>query len=174
MKTIVFLSFLLASTTLQAQDSLPQDTLKDNELKLNVPYLIIVGYFEGSYEHILNDQTAAGLSMGIALDSDINYGYHVIPYYRVYFGKRNRAAGFFMEGSAALYSQTRESSTVDGRGILYEDATGMGLGFSLGGKFVNSSDWVFEIVWGGGRNFINTDHISEFYPRLGLSIGKRF
>ena len=51
---------------------------------------------------------------------------------------------------------------------------GLGLGLAIGGKFLTKNGFIGEIYIGGGRNFINTDKIDGGYPRIGVSIGKRY
>ncbi len=54
----------------------------------------------------------------------------------------------------------------------------LGLGFSIGGKWVSKQGFIFEIYGGAGRNIINQDlnekHNSKFIGRGGISIGYQF
>ncbi len=135
-----------------------------NELKINAVYLL-AGYPEISYERILGEETAVGLSVGFGLDDSFGLNFGMFPYYRLFFGKK-QAAGFFVEGNGALYSEPWNGG---------ESAkTGAGLGLALGGKFLTKGGWVAELYLGAGRNFLNTDDLSVAYPRFGIQIGKRF
>ncbi|WZL90644.1 hypothetical protein VS868_07785 [Salinimicrobium sp. 3283s] len=145
-----------------------------NELKLNGMYLLI-GFPELSYERILNDESALGISVNFSID-DIEIDFMAIPYYRIYFGKKP-AAGFFVEGNAAFYVVDDEEYTYY-NGSTYEVKTeneiGAGIGLAVGSKFMTESGWVFEVFGGAGRNFLGSDNISVAYPRFGLTVGKRF
>ncbi len=171
MKTVhlfILIGFgLLFSSHINGQN----DQLK-NEVKLNIP-LSLAGYVEGSYEYILSNTSAIGISLGVAYDEEFYFEYAAIPYYRFYFGKKE-AAGFFIEGNGAFYAQETDFFDI---GILSESddtAIGIGLGMAIGVKIFNKNGWVFEAFGGAGRNFSNEDIIDSAYPRLGLNLGKRF
>ena len=51
-----------------------------------------------------------------------------------------------------------------------DDVFGAGLGLALGWKYLTPNNWVGEIFVGGGRDFVN----DSSYPRVGISLGKRF
>ncbi|MEN8186035.1 MAG: DUF3575 domain-containing protein [Bacteroidota bacterium] len=165
---LFLLIFSLISTFGFSQED-PRSLESSNELKVNVLYLL-GGFPEITYEKILDEESAVGISLGFSIDNDIAQNFIAIPYYRFYFGKK-RAAGFFIEGNAAVFSE--ESNAYIGSNRT-EDELGLGLGISLGGKFLNKKGWIGELVFGGGRNFINEDKINEAYPRFGITIGKRF
>ena len=151
---------------------------ESNELKLNVLYLP-GGYPELSYERILGNHSAVGISFGFLIDSgSSNYATDILtfdkamlPYYRYYFGQK-RAAGFFLEGNSIFYS---EKSMVQD-----ERESGWGLGMAVGIKLINSDNWHIDVIAGGGLGVNGSNTTSEFlnfpdlYPRLGLAIGKRF
>ena len=142
-----------------------------NELKITAAYLL-AGIIEMSYEHSINEDSSFGISANYDVAGDSNYTTMISPYYRLFFSK-NHAAGFFFETSTTfLWEQGYDDSYyVNSYG---ENVFGWGLGIAVGGKFLTSNNWVFEVVAGLGRNFINTDYIDDLYPRLGISIGKRF
>lgn len=146
-----------------------------NELKLNGIYLLL-GFPELSYERILNEEAALGISVAFAIDDVFEMDFMAIPYYRVYFGKKP-AAGFFVEGNAALYvANNYETTYYDD--YTYEETSknvfGAGLGLAVGVKFITKRRWIFEIFGGAGRNFLSADEVGEVYPRMGLIVGKRF
>lgn len=175
MKCSILLAFLLLSQAvpLCAQEDTPEYP-GDNELKINAAYLL-GGFAEITYERILSEDSAIGLSVGFALDNIIDYRFGIIPHYRLYFGKK-RAAGFFAEGNAAFYSECSFCSTSDFSPSTYDSSTefGAGLGLALGGKFITKKGWTAELFVGLGRNFVNNDLLDDVYPRSGLLIGKRF
>lgn len=145
-----------------------------NELKLNGLYLLI-GFPEITYERVLNEESALGISIAFSTEDVFDIDFMAIPYYRVYFGGKP-AAGFFVEGNAALYAVDYYETT------YYDDYSkrkninelGAGLGLAVGAKFMTKSGWVFEIFGGAGRNFISADEVGDVYPRFGLTVGKRF
>lgn len=164
MKCFVVFVFLLISQgiLLQAQEEV-QEHPGDNELKLNAAYLL-GGLVEITYERILGEDSAFGVSLAFALDNSIDYRFATIPYYRLYFGNK-RAAGFFVEGNAAFFSE---------RTLESETEFGGGLGLAIGSKFMTKTNWIAEVFLGLGRNFNNGDFQSDVYPRVGILIGKRF
>jgi len=101
--------------------------------------------------------------VALTIDDDVDVNYIFTPYYRFFFGKKY-AAGFFLEGNAAVFNEDYLNST----------ETGFGLGFGLGGKFLTKSNWTGELLIGLGRTLMNSDKTSEAYPRIGISFGKRF
>lgn len=161
--TLFFFGFISFGQTDSIQ-SLNEEALND-EIRVNAAYLII-GLPEISYERILSDESAVGISMGARIDKDIEQIFFLTPFYRLYFGKK-RAAGFFVEANSTIYAQEINDDSSD-------NVMGLGLGFAIGGKFITKGGWVAELLAGAGRNFLNTDLIEEGYPRVGISIGKRF
>lgn len=173
MKWSAFIAAVFFTTCIFAQNEMEQKVR--DEIKLNIP-ISLGGYIEGSYERLLNDESAFGVSFGFSVEDNIDYVASLVPYYRFYFGKK-MAAGFFVEANAAFYGEEYEVVLLqfDGSGnSRSKSAFGAGLGMAIGGKFLNKKGWVGELVGGLGRNFLNTDNISGAYPRVGLSIGKRF
>lgn len=146
-----------------------------HELKLNA-LSTLGGYFESSYDYILNDESSLGISAGFSFDKDIEYNFMIVPNYRFFFGKKP-AAGFFIEANVAIFSQEEQRSSFIGNFSANNGRSHMGLGagIAIGGKFLsNKKGFIGELFVGGGRNFINKDLIDSGYPRIGISIGKRF
>ena len=165
---IVLCVFL--SSSLFAQD-VKNHTNGNNEFKINVGSLLLE-FPEFSYDYIINEESTVGVSLAFAIDKSIDYKFIVYPNYRLFFGQK-KAAGFYIEGNAALFSQEYEEYD-----MYYvsskNNAVGFGLGIAVGGKFITKNGFIGELYLGGGRNFLNTDKIDEGYPRIGISIGKRF
>ena len=166
---------LLVSFSLQSQND-SNGLLGNNELKLNA-LSTLGGYFEASYDYILNDESSFGISGGFSFDTDIDYDFMIVPNYRFFFGKKP-TAGFFIEANMAIFSQEEQRSGAifgnvsanNGRSYM-----GFGAGLVIGGKFISTKNgFVGELFAGGGRNFLNKDFIDSGYPRAGISIGKRF
>ena len=136
---------------------------KLNEVKLNLSTTIWGLFPEVSYERILGEDFSLGASAGINLNSD-NYplNFAFTPYARWFFGGSSTnlqkyGAGFFIEANGSLFSND-------------ESDFGAGLGLALGWKYLSRNNWVGELYLGGGRDFAN----DGAYPRMGISIGKRF
>lgn len=183
MKKIAFaLIMCFCVTTSHSQnDSIKRNNFGKNEIKLNAIFLL-AGAFEPSYERNLSQESSVGVSVFIPFDkenfdSDINY--YVSPYYRIFFG-RKYAGGFFMEGFGMLNSTRGQiSENVNGFDpsieFREEDVTDFALGFGLGGKWMTTSGFVFELNGGFGRNLFNTDKNEyDFVGKFGFNLGYRF
>lgn len=168
--------FLIISLTAMSLQSLAQ-TSKRNEIKLNTLYLL-GGYPELSYERALGNKSAIGFSVGAFIGSPgSNYATDIItsdfsflPYYRYYFGKKT-TSGFFLEGNANIFYREYDFSD--------ENQFGAGLGLALGTKIALNDSWSIGLVAGGGMNFQEESCDGYFcfpdvYPRLGITVGKRF
>ncbi len=166
--------FMYSNYSIYSQNVKEQNN-SSNELKINMGSLLLE-FPEISYEHILNEESSIGISVAFPLDRDISYRFMVFPNYRIFFGEK-RAAGFFIEANSAIFSQRFQKDLIFGsvNDPTTEDTKiGWGLGIAVGGKFLTKNGFIGEIYVGGGRNFINTDKIDGGYPRVGISIGKRF
>ncbi len=146
-----------------------------NEIKVNGLYTLL-GFPEITYERILSDETAAGVSLALGGGNTINYNFMLTPYYRIYFGKRDNAAGFFIEGSGSAFSYENYYSYNPYGNNDTRTEFGYGLGLAIGSKFMSRSQkWFGEMVYGLGRNFAKTEGYGEvIYPRVGINIGRRF
>lgn len=175
---LVFFSFSLNIYAQEAETDVLQEELLypgENELKLNALYLLL-GFPELSYERILNEESALGIALSFSTEETFGIDFMVLPYYRVYFGDKP-ASGFFVEGNASLF-------VADYNEIVYyddfsyretsENKVGAGVGLAVGAKFMTRSGWVFEFFGGAGRNFLTPEEIGAVYPRLGLTVGRRF
>lgn len=155
-------------------------SIKRNEVKLNLPTSLLLRYPELSYERLLSEDFSIGASAGVNLVGDneeypISFG--VFPYARWFFGGNSSslqkyAAGFFIEVNSGVFgcnsAKYEYSNTVSS--IKNTTIGGAGLGLGIGWKYVSRNNWVGEISWGGGRDFVN----DGLYPKMGISIGKRF
>jgi len=173
--TLVIIFFgLYGSHDMYAQD-IKEQSNGTNEIKINMGSLLLE-FPEISYEHIINEESSIGISVACPLDRDISYRFMVFPNYRIFFGNK-RAAGFFIEANSAIFSQRSQNNIVV---LNFNDPStdktkiGWGLGIAVGGKFLTKNGFIGEVYVGGGRNFINTDKIDGGYPRVAISIGKRF
>jgi hypothetical protein len=152
--------------------------LPQNELKLNLGTTIFGSFPEVTYERILDSDISVGASLGFALDKELYpVNLALIPYVRWFFGGgaenlQKYGAGFFIEANGALFSKdTNETDFQNGAYVSFsENNAGAGLGLALGWKYLTRNNWVGEVYFGAGRDFAN----DGAYPRLGISIGKRF
>ena len=150
-----------------------------NEAKVNLLGLII-GLPDITYERLLNDKMGIGLTLGMGFKNgkhyQDDYRYVVLPYYRYYPGNKH-ASGFFLEAHASVISAKKD---------LKEELKGQekfesyyGLGAAIGVKLFNKKGFLAEGYAGMGQQF-NVDKESmrhkshHLYPRIGLSLGKRF
>ncbi len=165
MKHVCILVMILFCFKGISQEEPAENFSGNNEFKLNVGY-VIAGLPEVTYERILSDETSVGFSAAFSIDEDIDYDFIAVPYFRFYFGKK-RNAGFFIEANTGIFTEENNDAKT-------ESELGLGAGMAVGAKFITRKGWVAELVGGLGRNFLNTDVLSEVYPRVGISIGKRF
>jgi len=176
-KIILSITLFLITFNTIAQE---EEKQSNNEIKLNVAYLI-AGIPEIGYEYILNEESSVGVDLMFSIDNDIDFKFAFTPYYRFFFGEK-RAAGFFVEGFGMVnvtendlyYDYSVDGGTFDSSG---DNITDFALGVAVGGKFLTSSGFIFEIYGGVGRNlFNNNDYYDdyEFMPRFGATVGKRF
>jgi hypothetical protein len=175
MKKLLVLLCLSLFTFGYSQETQKVDFPK-NEIKGNA-LMLVAGAFEVTYERILNEESAVGVSLFVPYDNEIDVNFSLTPYYRFYFGKKP-AAGFFVEGFGMLNSY--DDSIYKGQNnytSIYEDVTrtDFALGFGLGAKWITRKGFVFEINGGVGRNLFNSsDTDFEFVGRGGITLGYRF
>lgn len=184
----IFLLVLLMSSALLAQNEEFNPFVRRNELKINLPVAIFGLFPEISYERILYWGVSAGVTLGGQLWND-NYSMNMVftPHVRWFFGggralRYKAASGTFFELNGSLFTRDAESGDYDMPGIggeysVYSTYTeekqefGAGIGLAMGWKYVTRNNWVGELFFGGGMDFL---HTARAYPRLGISIGKRF
>ena len=151
---------------------------KRNEFKGNA-LMLVAGAVEITYERILSEESAVGVSLFFPYDDNININFSLTPYYRFYFGKKP-AAGFFAEGFGMLNSYEYDNFNYNNTNYptyTTGDATDFALGFGLGGKWITKKGFVFEINAGVGRNLFNSisgDSDNEIVGRGGITLGYRF
>ena len=73
LKSVILLCLWCLPTGITSQEKSDiQNHINNNELKLNAGYLFAGGFLETSYERILNEESAVGLSLGYAFDKSID------------------------------------------------------------------------------------------------------
>ncbi|MGF1924570.1 MAG: hypothetical protein ACQUHE_10360 [Bacteroidia bacterium] len=191
MKKILFLALVLASSLMsyaQKADTVKNSIQKNaeaighggnNELKINLLFTVL-GMPEISYERLLADNMGIGASVFVGLDDSQDYKFGFIPHYRIYFGAK-KASGFFIEGNASLITSRDYSSIYYGSSSYYgyygsveRNITTFGLGAAAGGKFLTRNGFLGEAYLGVGRSIGEHASDLEAYPRVGITIGKRF
>lgn len=185
MKRSIFLVAMLISLSVYSQRpgkvtlewGSKKEQIKTNEVKLNLGTTIFGLYPEVSYERILNSDISVGASVGVGTGNDYALNFSIMPYFRWFFGGSHESlqkygAGIYIEANGAVISKDYVDYDVDGSYFSSSSSTetGAGLGLAVGWKYVSKNNWVGDIYAGGGRDFIN----DGAYPRVGISIGKRF
>ena len=156
---------LLISVSAFAQQDFPR-----NEVRLNLATTALAFYPEIFYERIINQELGVGASLGLGGDENYWLNFNFTPFFRWYFGgnretTRVAASGFFIEANASLFSY---NNWIWDRG--YESHFTSGIGLGIGWKYLTNSNWVGELLIGGGRSFSSN---RGGYPRFAISIGRR-
>lgn len=177
MKKILVCLWAVMSFSVMAQDSENAEDFKRNEFKFNALGLVL-GSFEVSYERLLNEESALGISTSFAVLDEWDIRFALMPYYRHYFGKKP-AQGFFAEGFGML--NTVRDSVYDYNNSDYynyerKTITDFAFGVGVGGKWVSKKGVIFEINGGVGRNLFSNEYNRDFrfIGRIGLTAGYRF
>jgi len=182
-KPLLLLALILSVISGNAQEETDKtiNFVNKNEVKLN-SVMLLAGAFEAIYERNLNEESSVGVSVFVAFDEDSfdeSYNYYISPYYRVFFGKKY-AAGFFLEGFGMLNSfennyYTYENTLNSPPVFIEEDETNFALGIGLGGKWLTSGGFVFELNGDVGRNLFDVnDEDNQLVAKFGFNLGYRF
>ncbi len=171
-KIILPLLLLFISTNAYSQ----RYDFRRNELKFNL-ITAIAGLPEFNYERLLDDNMGIGTAVAFSLEKPENMSLrgYVMPYCRMYFGER-RASGFFLEANLALINESESftnyfiGSSQDPTSHVNYAVRG-GFGTAVGFK-IAKSNVVGELYLGVGRVFGNS--FIDAYPRIGITIGRRF
>lgn len=173
-------------------------TINNRELTINVFNVLLFQSADISYEKFLNDESSYGVTLLFDLRGDKRFDsdaplyfetFALVPYYRIFFGKKPNA-GFFAECFASYSKGSRDYYNYDYDLVYpcdgskdcyteYRDYTSIekyhafNLGFSMGGKWITSNDVVFSAYGGVGRAIASQKGPTAF-PRIGVSLGKRF
>jgi len=193
MKRIVLILVISgAFTSIRAQE------FDQNELRLNLLDMLSRGTLNASYERFLTPQTSLGVTTMVALNDDYTEKFEFAPSFRMYFNDdllELRKSVFVEVFTAFLVTESpyyydyidcpyptqsiQASAEPQGLSIApcgyYSEPSpeaAFALGMMLGKKWVNQSNFTFEFGLGFGRYLTQT--YNEAYPRINLSIGKRF
>lgn len=158
-----------------------QENAAKNEIKLNLLNSII-GAPEVTYERLLANNQSVGISAAVSLDSkeNLSFNYGFAPYYRIYFGKKDNA-GFFVEANTSVTSYNFDNYTYyyanDGSLIRkeggYINEAKFGFGAAIGFKLMTKNNLIGEVFGGVGRRF-GSNYTDDAFPRIGITLGKRF
>lgn len=167
----ILVSFAGFSQTNSATFSYPR-----NEIRVNL-LTSVLGIPEINYEYFVEDNFGVGLAVQVSAENYQNMSLRAgfIPYGRLYFGELLNA-GFFIEGNFGVLLEKYDwydysIPSVNVPESTYNDVN-MGVGVSMGYKFLTKNNWVGDISIGAGRIFGDSNFGA--YPRFGISIGKRF
>lgn len=156
------------------KETVDVDFDKKNEIRVNLLGSILA-LPEINYEYFVEDNfglgAVAAFSLENAYDSDLHSLFLV--YGRLYFGNTKPATGFYIEGNSGLALE--QSSNYNYNTQTYSSQqmySGLGLGVAAGYKFLTKNNWVGELSLGVGRVYFSNS--LEAYPRIGITIGKRF
>jgi len=167
---LLLLTICLFQVSLFSQTDDKTNNTFQNELKVNVLTLVFL-YPEISYERYMMEDFGVGLSAGVELGNETYYKtFHIMPYSRFYFkSKKHRI--FFVEANMGLIGS--RSSHYDYSYNEFEDKKNVnfGIGFGLGYKWINKSNFTAELAFGITRTFGNNEN---FFPAFGINIGKQF
>lgn len=182
----LFFGLVFISGALFAQEdnneTISLQIFEKRELKLNMLELLVMPAIGITYERYINPTSSYGAYGFVNFGIDEGYRYEKFefaPFYRIYFQHQNKLdnKGLYTEVFTGVSTGETDffdyDSDTRNYGTLYtQEYIGIALGVTLGYKFINQSNYVFELFAGAGR-FLNKQEV-QAYPRVGLSIGKRF
>lgn len=180
-KITLTLVLFITSLVSFAQDIEIDNTVGDNELKINMTNIIAFKWVDFTYERLINDESSFGVGLLFALDDedtglDEYRTFSLTPYYRHFFSNKY-AEGFFVEAFTMLHSGKDEFYEYDEltlNGVYNEETyTDFAVGVSAGFKIVSRRGFVAEVYAGIGRDLLDKSDL-EVVGRGGLSIGYRF
>lgn len=158
---------------------------RKHEVKLGALKLLSGSILEGTYEYIYSKDFTYGISGLINLDNGTDYpeDFSITPFARFYFQetKEYGAKGFFVEGFAKYLKGTvsEDLYIYDNQGNYIgqtnkQNYNSGSVGLSLGKKWINNSGFVFEILFGVGRNIAKSEFAPDASFRGDFNIGYRF
>lgn len=177
-KITLFTTFLLLSSIIFSQQYYREEIIFDstypkNEIRLNLLESVL-GLPEIDYERMIQSNFGLGIASAISIlnAEEAELRYFILSYARLYFGSTVPATGIFIESNAGLMMQAQQNDNLITNTITTKNYPGFGIGVAMGYKFLTSNSWVGEFTLGFGRVFGN--RVIDVYPRVGISLGKRF
>lgn len=177
---LIIISGLIAFNSFSQQDTIApsiissgrtiQPKILNKEFRLNIASAI-AGLPELNYEQFVEDNFGVGIALAASLEKieNMNLRTEVLPYCRLYFGKK-KASGFFIEANIAIMEQ-KDEMYVYPDSYTKRHSLNLGFGAAIGVKLITTNNFVGEIYLGGGRLF--GESINNAYPRMGVTIGRR-
>lgn len=158
-----------------------------HELRLDGFEVLVFKTIEFNYEYVISKYSGAGAAISFNLDREaMDYGgkFAFTPYYRQYFFNKKEygARGLFVEGSLQFaggeyedyYYEYNPVTDYYMENVTKEKWFEIGIGLSIGQKWVSNNGFIFEISAGGGRYLLSDDSAPEAYFRGGILVGYRF
>ena len=179
-KSLLIASFVLCSTYSTSVFAQYNQRMGDKNFRKPVKHEIrlnmlssMLGLLEVNYERFLSDNTGLGIATSVSLEKKEYQEIRsmLLPYFRVYFSD-GFATGAFIEANMAVAREYYPEFGSSWNSRVYNYQTSFGLGTTVGYKMVRRNGIVGEVSLGVGRLFGNS--YAEFYPRIGISIGKRW
>jgi len=160
MRIKLLLFFLVFIFNLLAEDLVEKNPSKQ-EIKIDLAYLF-VPYLKAEYEYLLSEESSCGTVGLLNLGSNANLELQILGFWRWYFNEEF-VSGTFIECHVGVTCSEKKNK---------HNYTMLGAGVALGYKFVTPKGVILDIFAGLGRSI--GDVQEQFYPRLGLCLGKRF
>jgi len=180
MKKILLVLCLTSSLASFCQDTIakkPKEKSifdRQHELKIGGVKLLAGPIFEATYEYIHSKNFTYGSSILVNLDKKNDYpeDFSITPFARFYFQETREygASGFFVEGFGKILTGNNSYDDY----APEEKFTAGALGLSLGKKWINSSGFIFELLFGVGRTIGGGISTPDAVFRGDLNIGYRF
>ena len=169
MKKMVLVVLVLIGLNINAQE---------HEVKLDLLDLAVFKSVDLTYQYILNEESAVGLSVLKNLSNtdnifDYREDFVITPFYRQYFdftGMSNvYGEAFFAINSGRDFKDT-DNDGVD-EAIKYTDGA---FGLAVGKSYVSPRGFVLDLYAGLGRNLFDAKGSPTLVPRIGINAGFRF
>lgn len=185
MKSIIFTCLILFSSVMMSQNDKQEQDIKKNEASLNVFNLLVFKCLDFSYEHYLNDESGAGISIMMSLEGEerLDKGgpyyfesFMVTGFYKFYFGQKPNSGLFselFTSFTQGIYDDYYDDA-LSNYSYRREDFSQFAVGLTIGVKYRSKQGFVGSVFGGVGRNFLNTDKTPAVTPRVGITLGYGF
>lgn len=199
MKRMILVVIAIGMCGMLSAQEREQQVFERNEIRLNMLEMLARSTVNVSYERFLSPQTSIGATTMIALNDEYYEHFEFAPSFRIYFNDDllELRKSVFIELFTALvvaedsyyydyvpcdYLAQSIVGSTDTQGLSIgpcgyanysrEPEAEFAIGMMLGKKWVNQSNFTFELGVGFGRYLTQNDN--DAYPRLNLSVGKRF
>jgi len=175
----LFLLIIISSFHCYSQENLSQTSSntkltienRKHEIKLGVIKALAGPILDFEYEQILNKYSSFGGNTIINFNQgNYLYDFSLSPFYRVYFTETTEygSKGFFAQAFLGYYNG---ENNID---FDYKKFNSIGIGFSIGKKWVNKHGVVFQLLIGGGRTISSTESAPKAIFQGDIFVGYRF